>query len=141
MNNHKVIYSVSDLTHQIKLILEDSFPPIWVEGEVSNFKKHYSGHFYFTLKDHSAQISCVMWKSRTPSIPFELIDGMQLHLFGNLRVFEKSGRYQLDVIMMQEAGIGDYEDVLLINRNRNWIPVMQGMMKEKPTFFAVGAGG
>ena len=77
MDNSKVVFSVSDLTYQIKILLEENFPTLWVKGEVSNYKKHYSGHYYFTLKDQTSQISCVMWKSRTHSIPFELEDGMQ----------------------------------------------------------------
>ena len=109
MENSKVVYSVSDLTNQIKILLEENFPSLWVEGEVSNFKKHYSGHYYFTLKDQAAQLSCVMWKSRVQSIPFEFEDGMQVHILGNLRLYEKSGRYQLDSILIQQAGIGDLQ--------------------------------
>jgi len=109
MDNSKVVFSVSDLTYQIKILLEENFPTLWVKGEVSNYKKHYSGHYYFTLKDPTAQISCVMWKSRTHSIPFELEDGMQVHIFGNLRLYEKSGRYQLDSILIQQAGVGELQ--------------------------------
>jgi len=109
MDNSKVVFSVSDLTYQIKILLEENFPTLWVKGEVSNYKKHYSGHYYFTLKDQTSQISCVMWKSRTHSIPFELEDGMQVHIFGNLRLYEKSGRYQLDSILIQQAGIGELQ--------------------------------
>lgn len=109
MDNSKAIYSVSDITSQIKILIEESFPSLWIEGEVSNFKQHYSGHFYFTLKDNFAQISCVMWKSRTFSLPFELEDGMKVQVFGNLRLYEKSGRYQLDSILIQQAGIGELQ--------------------------------
>lgn len=109
MDSSRTVYSVSEITYQIKLILEENFPSIWVEGEISNYKKHYSGHYYFTLKDLNSQISCVMWKSRTHSIPFEPEDGLKVHIFGNLRLYEKSGRYQLDAILMQQAGIGDLQ--------------------------------
>ena len=100
------IYSVSEITRQIKILLEENFPPIWIEGEVSNYKAHYSGHFYFTLKDSQAQISAVMWRSRAAQMQFELEDGMKVQAFGNLRLYEKSGRYQIDIIRLQEAGIG-----------------------------------
>lgn len=100
------IYSVSEITNIIKLLIEENIPTIWVEGEISNFKSHYSGHYYFTLKDSAAQISAVMWKSRVGSLTFEPEDGMLVQALGNIRLFEKSGRYQLDVLRMQPAGIG-----------------------------------
>ena len=109
MDDFKTVYSVSELTHQIKILIEENFPSLWVQGEISNYKKHYSGHFYFTLKDSNSQISCVMWKSRTNSVPFVLEDGMQIHIFGNIRLYEKSGRYQLDAILIQQAGIGELQ--------------------------------
>jgi len=103
------VYSVSALNRHIKEILEDSFPALWVEGEISNFRPHYSGHLYFTLKDTTAQISCVMWKSRATSIPLELGDGMQVKVLGYVKVYEKSGRYQLDLLRIMPAGIGELQ--------------------------------
>ena len=100
------IFSVSEITAAIKRLLEDNIPTLWVEGEVSNFKPHYSGHFYFTLKDASAQISAVMWRSRAAQLDFELEDGMKIQALGSVRLYEKSGRYQLDIIRMQPAGVG-----------------------------------
>jgi len=100
------IYSVSEITRMIKLLLEENMPTIWLEGEVSNFKAHYSGHYYFTLKDQNAQISAVVWKSRAAQIPFELEDGMMVHVLGNIRLYERSGRYQIDIVRMQPAGMG-----------------------------------
>lgn len=100
------IYSVSAVTHSIKLLLEENIAPLWIEGEVSNFKAHYSGHFYFTLKDSGAQISAVMWRSRASRIGFQLEDGMKIQAFGSIRLYEKSGRYQIDIMRMQPAGIG-----------------------------------
>ena len=100
------IYSVSEVNRAVKLLLEDAFQLIWVEGEISNFKAHYSGHYYFSLKDENAQISAVIWKSRLYNIPYELEDGMLIRAFGNIRVYEKSGRYQLDIIRLEPAGIG-----------------------------------
>lgn len=109
MDHTQPIYSVGEITRQIKIILEESFPSFWVEGEISNYKKHYSGHYYFTLKDSESQISCVMWRSRTHSVPFQIEDGMKVQVFGNLRLYEKSGRYQIDSILIQQAGIGDLQ--------------------------------
>ncbi len=100
------IFSVSEITTTIKLLLEENIPTLWVEGEVSNFKAHYSGHYYFTLKDASSQISAVMWRSRAQQLTFELEDGMKIQALGNVRLYEKSGRYQLDVLRMQPAGVG-----------------------------------
>jgi exodeoxyribonuclease VII large subunit len=100
------IYQISEITSIIKQMLEENLPPLWLEGEISNFKDHYSGHFYFTLKDETSQISAVMWRSRTMNIDFNPQDGMLVKVLGNIRVYEKSGRYQIDIIAMQEAGAG-----------------------------------
>ena len=65
------VITITDLTRQIKYSLESSFPHLWVEGEISNFKQHTSGHLYFTLKDEGAQLSAVMWRSRVPYLNFQ----------------------------------------------------------------------
>jgi exodeoxyribonuclease VII large subunit len=100
------IYSVSEVNRAVKMLLEEAFPLIWVEGEVSNFKAHYSGHYYFSLKDENAQISAVIWKSRLYNIPYDIEDGMLIRAFGNIRVYEKTGRYQLDIMRVEPAGVG-----------------------------------
>jgi len=103
------VYSVGEISRQVKLLLEDSFPALWVEGEVSNFRPHHSGHLYFTLKDQDAQISCVMWRSRASSVPIEMSDGLQIRVYGTIRVYEKAGRYQLDLLRVEPAGLGDLQ--------------------------------
>jgi exodeoxyribonuclease VII large subunit len=103
------VYSVSEITQLIRDILEDSFPAIWIEGEVSNYRPHHSGHLYFTLKDPSSQISCVMWRSRAASVPVDLEDGIKIKILGNIRVYEKAGRYQLDVLTIQPTGMGELQ--------------------------------
>ena len=103
------IYSVSDITRIIKSLIEENIPVVWVEGEISNFKPHYSGHIYFTLKDSDAQISAVLWKTRAGNLAFDPEDGMLVQALGTIRLYEKSGRYQLDVIRMQAAGIGQLQ--------------------------------
>jgi exodeoxyribonuclease VII large subunit len=103
------VFTVSTLTRQIKNLLEDNFPTVWVEGEISNYRPHYSGHLYFTLKDIEAQISCVMWRSRASTITQDIADGMKVRVLGNIRLYEKAGRYQLDTVLIQPAGIGELQ--------------------------------
>ena len=102
------IYTVSELTREIKLTLEE-FPLMWVEGEISNLKKHSSGHFYFSLKDSEAQISCVMWRGRNQHLIFQPQDGMKIRARGNLTVYERQGRYQLDVLRILPVGQGELQ--------------------------------
>jgi exodeoxyribonuclease VII large subunit len=103
------IFTVSEISRQIKLLLEDSFPALWVEGEISNFRPHHSGHLYFTLKDSEAQISCVMWRSRAAGLALQPQDGLHVRAYGTIRLYEKAGRYQLDLIRIEEAGLGDLQ--------------------------------
>ena len=103
------IYTVSEITREIKFVLEEGFPSVWVEGEISNLKKHMSGHLYFSIKDPEAQISCVMWRGRNQALLFQPQDGMKVRVFGNLTVYERQGRYQLDVLQLRPAGRGELQ--------------------------------
>jgi exodeoxyribonuclease VII large subunit len=103
------IYSITELTRELKQILEGAFPKIWVEGEISNYVKHSSGHRYFTLKDQNAQLRCVMWRWMGSHLVFEPQDGLKVRASGQITVYEKSGQYQLIVSSMQPAGIGELE--------------------------------
>ncbi len=103
------VYSVSELTREIKVILEEEFPAIWIEGEVSNLKRHSSGHLYFSLKDREAQIACVMWRGRNQNLLFQPQDGMKIRAFGNVTVYERQGKYQLDIIQIRSAGRGELQ--------------------------------
>ncbi|HLE33156.1 MAG TPA: exodeoxyribonuclease VII large subunit, partial [Bacteroidota bacterium] len=76
------ILSVSEVTRLIKASLEGAFPQVWIQGELSNVKRHTSGHLYFTLKDEGAQISGVMWRSRAESLLFTPEDGMMIQARG-----------------------------------------------------------
>ena len=106
-NSGRYIYKVNELTSSVKIILEDSFPNIWVEGEVSNFRNPSSaGHFYFTLKDSRSEIRCVFFKSHNEKIKFELKDGMHVIVCGRVSIYEKRGEYQLNVTKMEPKGIG-----------------------------------
>lgn len=111
MNNYSTsstreVLTVSAITQQIKLLLEETLPPFWMTGEISNFKRHSSGHFYFSLKDEGAQIPCTMWAGRNRNLNFAPQDGMQVIVQGQVTVYEKRGNYQFDVWQMQPAGIG-----------------------------------
>jgi len=107
--DEKTHYSVSELTREIRFLLESSFPDIWVQGEISNFSHHTSGHMYFSLKDDKAQISCVMWQSRNQNLFFTPQDGMKVLVQGRVTVFEKRGSYQLNVLQLQPAGVGELQ--------------------------------
>jgi len=99
--------TVSQLTGLIKQAIETSIPPtVHVVGEVSNLKRHSSGHLYFTLKDASAELSCVMWRSAAASLKFQPGDGMEVVATGGIEVFERAGRYQLYVRRLEPCGVG-----------------------------------
>lgn len=98
--------SVSALTIQIKEVLRDSFPSVWVEGEISNFIHHGSGHMYFTLKDEKAEIRCVMFRGFNQYLRFTPENGMKVLIQGAVTVYEIRGTYQIMVQSMQPAGIG-----------------------------------
>ncbi len=100
------VFTISELTRCIKSLLENELPPLWVSGEISNFKRHDSGHFYFSLKDEGAQIPVVMWAGRNRGLYFVPRDGMQVLVHGQITVYEKRGYYQLEAWQMQPAGLG-----------------------------------
>lgn len=102
----RYILSISELTKNIKSILEGNFPNVWVEGEVSNLKIPISGHMYFTLKDEDSQIRAVMFRSRLFFLQCKLEDGMKIIVRGSVTVYEKRGDYQILVEELQPAGIG-----------------------------------
>ncbi|MBD3287386.1 exodeoxyribonuclease VII large subunit [candidate division KSB1 bacterium] len=106
------IHTVSEITREIKILLETNFEYVLVEGEISNLKRHSSGHFYFSLKDKEAQIPCVMWRSRNQQLRFTAEDGMKVIAHGRISLYEKRGAYQLDVFKMQPAGIGELQFAL-----------------------------
>jgi exodeoxyribonuclease VII large subunit len=101
------VFSVSEITQAVRMVLEQAIGQVWVEGEVSNFRKQPSGHQYFTLKDAGSQISCVMfarpgmWRRAAA-----MADGMQVTVRGNLTVYEARGQYQLNVQEVQAKGAG-----------------------------------
>ncbi len=100
--------SVTELNKYVKdRVAEDEFlNSVLVKGEISNFKHHYTGHMYFTLKDESSLIKCVMFKSSTVTLNFIPKDGMKVLVFGSVAVYERDGIYQIYCKAMQEDGMG-----------------------------------
>ena len=98
--------TVGELTRAIRGTLETKFGAVWVQGEVSNYKQHPSGHQYFTLKDQRAAISCVIFRNTFPPTAKPLADGAQVQVYGQITVFEARGQYQLSVQILQTRGLG-----------------------------------
>src|SRR5216110_203806 len=100
------VLTVSELTRSIRGTLETKFGAVWVQGEVSNYKLHPSGHQYFTLKDARAQIACVIFRNTMAPLRQPLADGAHVQVYGNVSVFEARGQYQLSVQIIQPRGLG-----------------------------------
>ena len=100
-------YSVSNLNNSIRTVLEGELSDIWVQGEISNFHHHGSGHMYFTLKDDRSELRCVMFKGNNSYLTFKPVDGLNVKLFGNVTIYERRGHIQLIVSNMLPQGDGD----------------------------------
>ena len=100
--------SVTELNKYIKdkIDKDEMLNNVFVKGEISNYKHHYTGHLYFTLKDENSLIKCIMFKGYAANLKFEPKDGMKVTIFGSVSVFERDGVYQIYVKAMQEDGIG-----------------------------------
>ncbi len=103
------IFSVSEITKSIKFILESTFEKISIEGEISNFKAHGSGHWYFNLKDEGAVINCTMWKGVNNYVFFSPEDGMKVIVTGRITVYPPRGNYQIDIRSMKPSGVGELQ--------------------------------
>jgi len=103
------IFTVSEITKSIKFILESTFEKVSIEGEISNFKAHGSGHWYFNLKDEGAVINCTMWKGINNYVFFSPEDGMKVIVTGRITVYPPRGSYQIDVRSMKPAGVGELQ--------------------------------
>jgi len=103
------VYSVSDITRDIRNTLEGRYGEVWVEGEISNHRLPGSGHHYFTLKDPGAQLSCVFFKGSAARNPTILKDGLQVQIFGDISVYEARGQYQMVARLVQPKGHGDLQ--------------------------------
>ena len=100
--------SVTELNKYVKdrVAADEYLNNVFVKGEISNFKHHYTGHMYFTLKDENSLIKCVMFKSSTATLNFVPKDGMKVLVLGTVSVYERDGIYQIYCKAMQEDGMG-----------------------------------
>ncbi|MFH1845941.1 MAG: exodeoxyribonuclease VII large subunit [Candidatus Omnitrophota bacterium] len=130
------IYKVSELTRDIRFILEDTFQGIWVEGEISNLKVYPSGHIYFSLKDAKGLLKCVLFRSRAQHTVFSPEDGLHVLCSGKISVYDKRGEYQLYVDKIEPRGRGAlqlafeqlkkklYEEGLFAPEHKKPLPVL-----------------
>lgn len=100
------IFTVSQVTKDLRQLLEDNFPSLWISGEVSNFKAAASGHFYFTLKDENAQLGAVMFKGHNQLLKFQLENGLEIIVHGHITVYEPRGQYQIIIDYVEPKGLG-----------------------------------
>lgn len=104
--SEEVVYSVSDINRLIKGKIESHFKTVWIQAEISNFKAHSSGHYYFSLKDESSQISAVMFKGLNSKLKFRPESGMEVVVQGKVTVYEPRGNYQVFCQQMEPVGAG-----------------------------------
>jgi len=103
------VYNVTRLNREVRAVLEGSFPPLWVVGEISNLAQPASGHLYFSLKDDFSQVRCAMFQNRKRAMQFKPENGMSVLVRANISLYETRGEYQLIVEYMEPAGIGDLQ--------------------------------
>jgi exodeoxyribonuclease VII large subunit len=106
-NNPRLVYTVTQISNEIKFILEDSYQAVWVQGEISNFKLYNSGHMYFNIKDTNAQIKAVMFQNVNIGLVFVPEDGMKVLVYGKVSSYPKYGDYQIIVNHMEQYGRGE----------------------------------
>jgi len=106
MSTARAVLTISELTRRLQEVLEDRFPAVWVEGEISNFRLYGSGHAYFTLKDADAQIRAVLFRNRARRIKFEPADGLHVIAFGSIEVYAQRGEYQMVIELLEPKGLG-----------------------------------
>ena len=106
MSTARAVLSVSELTRRLQEVLEERFPAVWVEGEISNYRLYGSGHAYFTLKDAESQIRAVLFRNRGRRIKFEPADGLHVMAFGSIEVYPQRGEYQLVIELLEPKGLG-----------------------------------
>ncbi len=100
------VYTVSELTREIRFLLEDNFSDVWVEGEISNYTVSSAGHAYFSLKDKDGLLNCVMFKGSAMKVKFEVDSGLSIVCRGKISLYDKRGQYQLYVSHMEPKGKG-----------------------------------
>jgi exodeoxyribonuclease VII large subunit len=106
MSAGRTVLTVSELTRRLQEVLEERFPAVWVEGEISNFRPSAAGHAYFTLKDAESQLRAVLFRSRGRRVRFEPADGLHVMAFGSIEVYPQRGEYQMVVELLEPKGLG-----------------------------------
>jgi exodeoxyribonuclease VII large subunit len=106
MSAERAVLTVSELTAELRAVLEERFPAVWVEGEISNYRLYGSGHAYFTLKDADSQLRAVLFRNRARRLKFEPADGLSVMAFGSVEVYAQRGEYQLVVELLEPKGLG-----------------------------------
>jgi exodeoxyribonuclease VII large subunit len=104
------IFGVGELARLIKATLEDEIGPVWVEGEISNFHLHSSGHMYFTLKDAAAQIQAVLFRMSARRLAFPLKDGLKIRAYGKVTAYTARSQYQIVLERVEAAGAGSLQE-------------------------------
>lgn len=105
-NSENTVFSVEGLNRQIRQMIEGELGLVWVQGEISNFKAHTSGHFYFSLKDSKSQVSAVMFRGYNSRLRFKPVDGLEVLVRGKVSVYEPRGSYQIVCETMEPVGAG-----------------------------------
>src|SRR5436190_13093680 len=100
------VISVSELNRLVRAAIEQNLPLTWVSGELSNLRRYDSGHWYFTLKDATAQVDCVMFRHKAQHVEWQPDNGMRVEVRALATVYEARGKYQLNVEAMRRAGLG-----------------------------------
>lgn len=106
MPKRRHIYTVSELTREIKGVLEERFAAVWVEGEVSNLSRPSSGHIYFSLKDEASILKAILFKNTSKDLKFQLKNGMQAVCFGKIDLYAPQGQHQIKVFKIEPKGVG-----------------------------------
>jgi exodeoxyribonuclease VII large subunit len=122
------VFSVSEITELIKATLEDGFPRVTVQGEISNFRPSSTGHYYFSLKDNESVISAVMFRGRLSGLSFKPVDGQLVQASGGVSVYARRGSYQLICESLMRAGEGD---ILALLEQRKRALAAEGLFDEQ----------
>ncbi len=135
-NTNRTILNVSELNAEVSLLLKQGFPLLWVEGEISNFSRPASGHFYFSLKDSNAQIRCAMFRNRNMHIDVKPENGLKVLVRGRVGLYEARGEFQLIAEHMEDAGAGllqkQFEELKAKLAAKGWFDAL--FKKEIPKF-------
>ncbi len=122
------IFSVTEINRLVKKVLTDSFDSVWIKGEISNFTKASSGHWYFTIKDNTSQVRCTMFRGKNNFVNWDVKDGDLVEIHCDIGLYEARGEYQLNVNKIQKSGLGElFEAFQLLKRKLE----KEGLFEEK----------